>query len=283
MADSSTTAALIQSPIAGGCWAQRQLRSRIKDVSVASKLRKSQTLVRVVFIDTLAIPELDGRFLHNHFSNPESDSGRLLGSMPAMQQYRVRPCCIKAYEIALFCAGGIRYPASDILLDGGYLHNQLTDLDSVCGRLLGLTPAFQLYKVRLCRIKAQEVAVFCGEDLYSSRSDILLDGRLLHTRWTDLDDLCGRFLGLMPASHWYKVRLCHIEAQEFAVFCGGCIRSQAGDILLDGRLLYNRLTDPDAPCGRLLRLTPASQLYKVCLCLIKAHEFAVFCGGCIRY
>jgi len=55
----------------------------------------------------------------------------------------------------------------------------LTDLESVCGRLLGLAPAFQQYKVRLCRIKTQEVAVFCGEDLYSSPGDILLDGRLL--------------------------------------------------------------------------------------------------------
>ena len=37
----------------------------IKEVSVASKLMKSLTLVRVVFIGTLAIPELDGRFLHD--------------------------------------------------------------------------------------------------------------------------------------------------------------------------------------------------------------------------
>jgi len=58
---------------------------------VASKLRKSLTLVRVVFIDTLAIPELDGRFLHNHCSNPESDCGRLLSSMPATVWYRIRP------------------------------------------------------------------------------------------------------------------------------------------------------------------------------------------------
>jgi len=146
-----------------------------------------------------------------------------------------------------------------------------------------LTPAFQRYKVRLWRIKAQEIAVFCGEDPYSSPGDILLDGRLLNNRWTDLDDLCGRLLGLMPASQRYKVRLCRIGTQEFAVFCGGCIRSQAGDILLDGILLHDRLTDLDALCGRLLGLTPASQRYKVRLCRIEAHEFAVFCGGCIRY
>ena len=39
---------------------------RYKDVSVASELRKSLTLVRVVFIDILALPELDVRFLHDH-------------------------------------------------------------------------------------------------------------------------------------------------------------------------------------------------------------------------
>jgi len=83
MADSSTTSGPILDPIAGGCWARRRLRSGIKDVSVASKLRKSLTLVRVVFIDTLAIPDLDGRFLHNHSSDPGSDCGGLLGSTPA--------------------------------------------------------------------------------------------------------------------------------------------------------------------------------------------------------
>jgi len=66
MADSSTTTAPILNLIAGGCWARRQLHSGIKNVSVASELRKSLTLIRVVFIDTLAISELDGRFLHNH-------------------------------------------------------------------------------------------------------------------------------------------------------------------------------------------------------------------------
>jgi len=57
--------ALILDLIAGDHWARRQLRSGIKEVSVASELRKSLTLVGVVFIGTLVIPELDGRFLHN--------------------------------------------------------------------------------------------------------------------------------------------------------------------------------------------------------------------------
>jgi len=83
MTDSSTTTAPILDLIAGDCWARRQLRRGIKDVSVASELRKSLTLVRVVFIDTLALTELDVRFPHDHWADSGSDCGRLLGSTPA--------------------------------------------------------------------------------------------------------------------------------------------------------------------------------------------------------
>jgi len=111
MADYSTTTAPILNLIAGGCWARRQLRSGIKDVSVASKLRKSLTLVSVVFIDTLAIPELDGRLLHNHCSDPESDCGRLLGSTPATQRYKGRLYGIKTQKVADPCECCLyRYP-----------------------------------------------------------------------------------------------------------------------------------------------------------------------------
>ena len=97
--DSSTTAGPILDLIAGGCWARRQLRSGIKDVSVTSELRKSLTLVGVVFIGTLAIPELDGRFLHGRWTNPESDCGRLLGSTPATQRYRIHPSAIFIHDV----------------------------------------------------------------------------------------------------------------------------------------------------------------------------------------
>jgi len=111
MADPSTTTAPILNPIAGDCRARRQLRSGIKNVSVASKLRKSLTLVRVVFIDTMAIPELDGRFLHNHCSDPGSDCGRLLGPTPATQWYKERLCGIETQEIAGPCESCLyRYP-----------------------------------------------------------------------------------------------------------------------------------------------------------------------------
>jgi len=92
-------------------------------------------------------------------------------------------------------------------------------------------PAFQQYKVRLCHIKTQEIAVFCGDDLYSSQSpsDILLDGRLLHDRWTDFAALCGRLLDPTPATRRYKVRLRHINTQEIADSCGGCLYRYSGD------------------------------------------------------
>jgi len=180
-----------------------------------------------------------------------------LGSTPAIQRYKVRLYRIKTQEIAVFCGEDLYSSHGDILLDGRLLHNRWADLDALCGRLLALTPASQRYKVRLCRIRTQEIAVFCGEDLYSRHGDILLDGKLLHNRWTDFDAICGGLLGSMSASQRCKVRLCRIKTQHIAVFCGGCIRYQAGDTLLDGRLLHNRWTDLDALCGRLLGLTPA--------------------------
>jgi len=98
---------------------------------VASRLMKSPTLVGSVFIGNLVIPELDSRFLHSHWANPGSDCGRLLGSTPATQWYKVRTYPIKAHEIAVLRAGCIKYQAGDILLDGRYLHNRWTDFDSV--------------------------------------------------------------------------------------------------------------------------------------------------------
>jgi len=86
MTDPSTTTAPILDLIAGGCWARRQLRSGIKDVSVASELMKSLTIMRVVFVgSTMALPELDVRFLHDHWADSGSDCGRLLASTPASQ------------------------------------------------------------------------------------------------------------------------------------------------------------------------------------------------------
>jgi len=35
---------------------------------------------------------------------------------------------------------------------------------------------------------------------------------------------------MMPDFQRYKVRLCRIDIHEFAVFCGGGIKYQAGDV-----------------------------------------------------
>jgi len=113
MADSSTTTAPILDLIAEGYWARRQLHSGIRNVSVASKLRKSLTLMRVVIIDTLVISELDGGFLHNQCSDPEYDCGRSLGPTPATRRYKGRLCRIRTQEIADPCDSCLyRYPGT---------------------------------------------------------------------------------------------------------------------------------------------------------------------------
>jgi len=91
----------------------------------------------------------------------------------------------------------------------------------------------------------------------------------------DFAPVCRELLGSTPASQRYKVRLCLIKAQEIAVFCGGCIRYhwQAGDILLDDRLLHNRTTDFDSLCWGLLGTPPATQWYKIHLSATFIHDF----------
>jgi len=70
MADSSTAAGPILDLIAGGCWARRQLRSGIRYVSIASKLRKSLSSVAgvlgiklVIFYSTADYSTTGGRIL----------------------------------------------------------------------------------------------------------------------------------------------------------------------------------------------------------------------------
>jgi len=148
-------------------------------------------------------------------------AGGLLGSTPATRRYKVRPYRIKAQDIAVFCGGGLMYYARETLLDGRLLHHRSTDRDSVCGRLLGSTPATPRYKVRPYRIKAQDIAVFCGRGLMYYARETLLDGGLLHHRLMDFDSVCGTLLGLTPARRRYKVRPCRIRTQDIAVYCGG--------------------------------------------------------------
>jgi len=100
MSDSSITPPPILDLIAGGCSGRHQLRGGIKNVSAASKHRKSLTLVGVDFIGTLAIPQLDGRLLYNHCFHLESDCRGSWGSTLATQRYKERRCGIKTQEIA---------------------------------------------------------------------------------------------------------------------------------------------------------------------------------------
>jgi len=97
---------------------------------------------------------------------------------------------------------------------------------------LGSTAASQRYKVLLCRIKAQEVAVFCGGCIryHWQAGDILLDGRLLHNRWTDIDSVCGGLLGSPPATQWYKIHLSATFIHDFTGYRlgGGPRRPQGG-------------------------------------------------------
>jgi len=166
MADSSTTTAPILGLIAGDCWARRQLPSGIKDISVASKLRKSLTFVGVVFIGTLGLQELNVRFLHDRWSDPVSDCGRLLGSIPASQWCKIHPSATFIHEVT-----GLNGVLAIPELYDRLLHNHLSDPGSHCGGLLGSTPATQRYKGRLCRIETHEIADTCGGCLYRYPGD----------------------------------------------------------------------------------------------------------------
>jgi len=104
----------------------------------------------VVFIRILAILELDGRFLHTHLTDSGSDCGRLLGLTLATQRYELRLGRIKTLEFSIFYRWDIRSDIGDTLLDGRFLHNCITRIQSDCRRQSALMLATQWYKVRLC-------------------------------------------------------------------------------------------------------------------------------------
>ena len=54
----------------------------------------------------LAIPELDGRFLHNHLVDFESVTWTSLGSTLATRRYKVRLWRINTHEVAIYSWGG---------------------------------------------------------------------------------------------------------------------------------------------------------------------------------
>jgi len=102
------------------------------------------------------LPEVDDRFLHDRWSDPGSDCGRLLGPMPASQFYKIHPSAIFIHE-GTGLNGVLAIPE---LHDRSLLnHSGCSDPGSDCGRLLGSTPATQGYKGCLCHIKAHEIRV----------------------------------------------------------------------------------------------------------------------------
>jgi len=111
------------------------------------------------------------RLHRNHKMDPEPDTWRLLGSMPAIHQYKIHPQRAIIYEVT-----GLNEVLVIPKLDSTFLHNRLTDSWPDCWRVLGLTPDTQLYKGSLCGIKTQEIADRCRSCLYR----YLRDPR---TRW----------------------------------------------------------------------------------------------------
>ena len=116
----------------------------------------------IVLNGVLAIPELDGWFIHDEDSDSGSVCRGMLGSTPGTQRDKVHLCRIETQEFAVFCGKDLYSCPSNSLIDSGLLHNWLIDLHSICGRLLALTPGTQRYKVYPCRIRTQEFTVFRG-------------------------------------------------------------------------------------------------------------------------
>jgi len=164
MADPYTTAGPSLDLNAGGCGARPQLRSGIKAISVASRLRISLTLVGVLLIGTLVLQDLNVRFLLNRRANPGSESRGLWCSTPASQWCKVHPSVSFIHEVTGL-NGGQAIPEPD----PRFLHNQCSDTGSDCGRLLVLTPATQRDKRSLCRIKTHDLAGPCEGWLYKYR------------------------------------------------------------------------------------------------------------------
>jgi len=127
---------------------------------------------------------------HTHRMNHESDTWRLLGSMPAIHRYRIHPQRANIHEVTV-----LNRMLAIAELDSESLHNRLADPGSEYGRLLGLTPATQRYKGRLCGIKTHEIADLCESCLYrypgDPRSRLQIPPQPLARFWIRLRDIVG--------------------------------------------------------------------------------------------
>src|SRR5437588_584360 len=82
-------------------------------------------------------------------SYSNSVNGTLLGSFPATQRCKVRPCAIDTHGVDL--PGAFR-------LDTRFLHNQMSYSKSVNGTMFSSFPAFQRYMLHLYAMDIHGVA-----------------------------------------------------------------------------------------------------------------------------
>ena len=100
---------------------------------------------------------------HSHTINPEYDTRRFLGPMPAIQRYKNRPQRAIIHEgTGLNVVGCWR--SQSLIADFSTTVGPIWD--PLVGRLLGSTPATQWYKGRLCRIRGHEIVDLCESCLY---------------------------------------------------------------------------------------------------------------------
>ena len=161
------------------------------------------------------------------------------------------------------------------ILDSRLLHNHCPDYNSDFRRLLGSTSATHRYKVRVCRIKTHEIAVFYERGINVNPGGILLNSRFLPNHCVYSNSVSRRLLGSSLATQRYKIRPYCMKSQEVTVFCEGSLRLYPGGILLDSGFFHNRCTDSNSDSGRLLGWISASQRYKVRLCRMRTQEVAV--------
>src|SRR5437588_11242564 len=95
-------------------------------------------------------------------SYSNSVNGTLLGSFPATQRCKVRPCAIDTHRVDL--PGTFR-------LDARSLHNQTSHSNSVNGTMFSAFPAFQRYMLHLYTMDIHGVAQLYELGLSLSLSD----------------------------------------------------------------------------------------------------------------
>jgi len=112
----------------------------------------------------LAIPALDGRFLHTWLADSRSKSTASLGSAPAIRGYKVRLYRIKTHEVTIYPAGGLGKAEGVGLaspdVDVRFLHNRVSDSRSEGRTSLDPAPATRWDKERYCRINTHEIAIY---------------------------------------------------------------------------------------------------------------------------